>query len=331
MSTPSLIADRSYRNYDGPMRPVRAGWWVIAQSVIRTNVRKVGFWIPILVIILLHLFYGLMYYVLNNANRAMGQMGGGDFGGRARDIFTYAGCCYLGVTESWLMVFIEALIIGAGCIAADNQANALLVYLSRPLTKLDYLVGKWFGVFSLLWVVSALPTFLLYLFLLTTYWDDGFLKSNPYLFVRVLGASLIAPALNASLVLGFSAWSKSGRLAGAAYAGFYFVLGTLTFVTGTIMAENAYVESDNNRAAARPAVVRAMTVRDLSVGGVTDGLTMNLLRVKPQDHPFHPPGVRRRRLQPPLTWPLLALGGAMILLPIGAAHLKIRAVEIVTG
>lgn len=328
MSTPSLIADRSYRNYDGPMRTIRAGWWVIAQSVIRTNVRKVGFWVPIFAIILLHLGLGLLFYVLNNTNRIVAQMGSG--GDQVKNSFTYASCCYLGVTESWLMVFIEALIIGAGSIAADNQANALLVYLSRPLTKLDYLLGKWVGVFSLLWAASALPTFLLYLFLLTTYWDEGFFKNNPYLLPQIFVAGLIAPALNTSLVLGFSAWSKSGRLAGAAYAGFYFVLATLTRVSGAIMADNAYVMQDNETPGAKTAVVRAMTVEDLSVGGLSDGLTMTLLKVKPRDNPLPLPP-RKKRREPPSVPPLLALGGLMFLLPIGAAQLKVRAVEIVNG
>lgn len=334
-SAPNLIADRTYRNYDGPMRAVRAGWWVIAQSVIRTNIKKVGFWMPILMIVLIHLFFGLFFFLNHNVTRALGDMGGGGGGGRGpfgrQGTFTYAACTYLCVTESWLMVFIEALIIGAGCIAADNQSNALLVYLARPLTKLDYLVGKWFGVFSLLWCASGIPTLLIYIFLLTSYYDEGFWSQNPYLLPRLFMATLIAPVLNASLIVGISAWSKGGRLAGATYAGFYFVIGTLTYVAGIIMADNAFVALDNEKSGAKVAIVRAMTVRNASVGGVTDGLAMNLLHVKPQDHPFPVAGGRKGRQQAPLTWPLAALGTAFVLLPLAAAHRKVRAVEIISG
>jgi ABC-2 type transport system permease protein len=334
MGTPNLIADRTYRNYDGPMRTLRAGWWVIAQSVIRTNIKKIGFWMPVLMIVLIHLFFGLFFFLNHNVTRAMGDMAGGGgegFGRRGGGTFTYAACCYLCVTESWLMVFIEALIIGAGCIAADHQANALLVYLARPLTKLDYLAGKWFGVFSLLWCVSAIPTFLIYIFLLTSYYDEGFWTQNPYLLPRLFVASLIAPVLNASLVVGFSALSKSGRLAGAAYAGFYFVVSTLTYVSGIILGQNAFVDLDNEKPGAKTAIVRAMTIRDSSVGGVADGLAMNLMRVKHSDHPIPVAGGHKRRQEAPLTWPLLALGGAFVLVPLVLAHRKIRAVEIISG
>jgi hypothetical protein len=171
---------------------------------------------------------------------------------------------------------------------------------------------------------------LLYLFLLTTYWDEGFFKNNPYLLPQVFLAGLIAPALNTSLMLGFSAWSKSGRLAGAAYAGFYFVLATLTRVSGAIMAENAFVAMDNEVPGAKTAVVRAMTIEDLSVGGISDGLTMTLLKVKPRENPLPLPE-RKKRRQPPAVPPLVALAGVMLLLPMAAAHLKVRAVEIVNG
>ena len=76
-SPQNLIADRTYRNYDGPMRAVRAGWWVIAQSVIRTNIKKIGFWMPILMIVLIHLFFGLFFFLNHNVTRALGDMGGG--------------------------------------------------------------------------------------------------------------------------------------------------------------------------------------------------------------------------------------------------------------
>ena len=93
MSTQNLIADRSYRNYDGPMRTVRAGWWVIAQSVIRTNIRKIAFWMPVLMIVLIHLFYGLVFFFNHNLAQGIRETGMG--GGRQQTTFTYASCIAL--------------------------------------------------------------------------------------------------------------------------------------------------------------------------------------------------------------------------------------------
>ena len=49
-----------------------------------------------------------------------------------------------------LFLLFIALLAGAGSIANDNRANALLVYLSKPCRKVDYLFGKWAGLAMLI-------------------------------------------------------------------------------------------------------------------------------------------------------------------------------------
>jgi ABC-2 type transport system permease protein len=325
-SAPNLIADRTYRNYDGPMRTVRAGWWVIAQSVIRTNVKKIGFWVTVTFFILLHLGLALLFYMTNNSNRVLGGLSEGRF----KTDFTYSSCCYLGITESWFLTFIAGLVVGAGSIASDIQANALLVYLSRPLSRLDYLVGKITGVFLLLWGASAIPTLLLYLFLLTTYWDEGFIKQNPNLIFQVLLASIIAPLLNACLIIGISAWSKSSRVCGVVYASIFFLLAIPTRVAGFVLADNAYIAQDNSAPDAKRLISLAMTVEHSSIGGISDGLTQIIMKVKPTQNPMPLPEHKKRRRHPDLL-PLLVLSGIIIILPVVMASRKVRAVEIISG
>jgi hypothetical protein len=91
------------------------------------------------------------------------------------------------------------------------------------------------GIFLLLGAVSFGPALLMYLFFLIAYTGDGFLKQNPTLIFRVAGATLLPAVLHASLILGFSAWSKSPRMAGAVYAGFYFALAAVTGIVGGIL------------------------------------------------------------------------------------------------
>lgn len=322
----NLIADRSYRNYDGPMRTVRAGWWVIAQSVLRTNVKKIGFWVTATFFVLLHVGLALLFYMTSNTNRVLGEASEGRF----RTDFTYSSCCYLGVTESWFLLFITALIVGAGSIASDMQANALLVYLARPLTRFDYLLGKLTGVFLLLWGVSGIPTLLLYFFLLTTYWDDGFVKHNPYLLPQILLCSTIGPLLNSCLVVGISAMSKSARVAGVAFASFFFLLAISTRIAGGVMARQSYIAQDNEEPHADARVLRAMTVEHLSVGGVSDGLTQIIMKVKPTQNPMPGPPKKKRRRHPE-TLPLLALAALIIGGPLAIASRKVRAVEVISG
>ena len=39
-------------------------------------------------------------------------------------------------------VFIMTIYVGAGLIAADRRANALQIYLSKPLLRTEYIAGK---------------------------------------------------------------------------------------------------------------------------------------------------------------------------------------------
>ncbi len=320
------IADVSYRNYDGELRDRSARWWTIAQSTLRFGFKKLGFWIPAALCLLFYLITGLVFYFTRNVQQQFGSAG---------QTNTYAVALNQGLTGTSLLLFVAALTIGAGVIAADNKANALLVYLSKPITRIDYLVGKWMGVFLLLGAFALLPALLLYLFFLVAYSGEGFIKEEPTLILRVLAATLIPAALHTSLIMGFSAMSKSPRLAGSLYAAFYFVSLIVTVTAGELMQSR-----DKANVNARTTAL----VRHLSVDGVTSGLAEHLYKITPQQIAQSGGRARRRNRRPrtqepvaavtaqrPPLYPLLLIGGAMIALPIGIAAMRVRAVEVVRG
>ena len=165
-------------------------------------------------------------------------------------------------------LLVIALLMGAGSIAADNRANALLVYLSKPITKGDYLLGKWVGLFLTMFIVTLLPALLFYAYCALSYAGDGFFATDKLLILRLLLAAAIPPLIHASVLLGFSAWSKSPSMAGAIYAGLYLVGGIIVGFLGGAMGEK------------QPAIpARGLLVQHLSLSGVIDGLVQNIYRV----------------------------------------------------
>ncbi len=60
-------------------------------------------------------------------------------------------------------VFLIAVYVGSGLIAQDRKANALQIYLSKPLTRLDYIAGKMTILATFLLFVTWLPAMLLLL------------------------------------------------------------------------------------------------------------------------------------------------------------------------
>ncbi|MBC8139482.1 MAG: ABC transporter permease subunit [Fibrella sp.] len=323
------IADVSYRTYDGELRNRSARWWTITLATLRTGAKKLGYWIPAGIVLLIYLISGLVFYFTRNARAQFGA---------EEPANQYAVFLSQGLSGTGLLLFIAALTVGAGSIAADNKANALLVYLSKPITRLDYLVGKWVGVFLLLAGLSFVPALLMYLFFLVAYSGDGFLKDNPTLILRLVAATLFPAALHTSLVMGFSALSKSPRLAGSLYAAFYFV-SLIVAVTASQLMLSRDTGGKNGATTA--------LVASLSVPGINDGLAQHLYDLTPKQIAQNNGGRRRNRRRragaeeetplpivtaerPPLV-PLLLIGGALIALPIGIAAARVRAVEVVRG
>ena len=326
------IADLSYRNYDGPLNSHAVRWWIVSVATFRANVHRksFGYWIPAIVIVIVYLTLGALFY-LSQAFR-------GQFSASSETNY-YSLTLYQCLNGTKLLLFAAALAIGASAIAADNRANALLVYLSKPITRIDYLLGKWMGIFLLLFALALIPALCMYLFFLTAYWSDDFLKQNPTLLWRLLLASCIPAAIHSSLILGISAWSKNPRTAGAVYAALYFILNTFAGIGSAIL-----LARDKQGIHATEAALGS----NLSIDGLIGGLTMYIYDIAPQPVVWQFTGGRRlsgraRRegedevppnvanaQRPPLI-PILTIAGVLLLLPMVAAGAKVRAVEVITG
>ncbi len=62
-----------------------------------------------------------------------------------------------------LFVFFMTIYVGAGLIANDRRANALQIYLSKPLLRSEYIAGKAAVLFFFLMLVTWVPAILLLL------------------------------------------------------------------------------------------------------------------------------------------------------------------------
>ncbi len=315
----SPIADLSYRNYSGPLEPPVNRWWAIAVMAMRMSKSKKGFWIwSILSALWYVILLAILYFVdsASTAATAVGQQNPFLKNIVWKDQFLNA------FMIAQLFMFVLALLIGAGTIANDNRANALLVYLSKPCSKLDYVIGKWLGIFIPLAIVAAVPTFSFYVYCLLSYRNYGFVTQDPWLIIRLFGMVLIPGFFHASVSLGISSMFKQGRLAGATYAGFYF-LG----VFFTRMMQEIHISQQFNGGSSPI----ADKLYYCSVDGVQIAMAKIVLHTNgsPLVNPTNQPMARIGIVPEPSVWlyPLayLAICGLFILL----AWSRIRAVEVV--
>jgi ABC-2 type transport system permease protein len=113
---------------------------------------------------------------------------------------------------------------GAGLIANDLRTGALLVYLSRPLTRRDYVLGK-LGVLMILnLAVTLAPGLVLYAISLALAPDQFARWELAWIAPAIALQSLVIGLVVSLVALAVSALSRSARVAGLAFFALLFGL-----------------------------------------------------------------------------------------------------------
>jgi ABC-2 type transport system permease protein len=220
------VYEQTYRRYEArqPLRTVR--FWPITREALRLLLSRWAFlglvvlcWLP---------FLGFAIYVW--ARTQFGQIADGMASALPSGGAIFSTYFAFQVRLALLLTTFG----GAGLVANDLRTGAILVYLSRPLTRRDYVIGKLCVLMALNLAVTLLPGLLLY----------GIACAlAPAQFVTLelawLGPAIALHALVLSLslslpMLAVSALSRSGRVAGLAFFGLLVGLEIVQGIVGVI-------------------------------------------------------------------------------------------------
>ena len=203
------IHDQSYRRYGGIRASLGRSWTVIAWAGILNMIRKRAFiglmlfaWVPFIV-------RAVQIYIAANFPQA--QMLAPD-AKMFRDF----------LEQQDFFVFVATIYVGAGLIANDRRANALQIYLSKPLMRAEYIAGKAAILFTFLMLVTFLPAILLLFLQVMFAGTFTFMRNNLFLFPAITVASLLQVLVATFTILALSSLSKSSRYVGIMYAGIIF-------------------------------------------------------------------------------------------------------------
>jgi ABC-2 type transport system permease protein len=134
-----------------------------------------------------------------------------------------------------IFVFFITIYVGSGLIANDRRANALQIYLSKPLTRVEYVAGKLVTLVMLLAAVTWLPGMLLLLLQMLFAGNFTFLRANLFLIPAITLFSAVLVLLSAFAMLALSSLSKSSRYVAIMYTGIMLftnaIYGVLRLVT----------------------------------------------------------------------------------------------------
>jgi hypothetical protein len=141
------------------------------------------------------------------------------------------------LSQQGAFVFFTTIYVGAGLIAADRRANALQIYLSKPLLRMEYVGGKLLVLVTFLLSVTLLPAFLLILMQVAFSGSTDFIWKNLFVVPAVILASLIQVIVASFTMLALSSLSKSSRYVALLYTGAIFfteaMFNTLRVITGS--------------------------------------------------------------------------------------------------
>jgi ABC-2 type transport system permease protein len=218
------IHDQGYRRYGGGRAPRGRSWAVIASAGVRTFLTKRMFlglllisWFPFFV-------RAVQIYAAANLPQAA-------FLKPTAQTFRQF------LDQQEIFVFFVTVYVGAGLIANDRRANALQIYLSKPLTRAEYIFGKMIILMAFLLLVTWVPAMVLLIVQIAFAGNFTFLQNNFFLFPAITVFSFISVTMVSASMLALSSLSNSSRYVGILYAVLVFFSGALfnvlRFVTGS--------------------------------------------------------------------------------------------------
>ena len=220
------IYDQSYHHWSGHLKPNPKTWFIIARNGIRMLWRR---WMIILVIFAsipflirttqIYLITGLGFE-LTNLGKAAQEL----------EINTKFFLNYLHDQNFFIILIV--MLSGSSIIARDKQFNALQLYFSKPVSQIDYIMGKLGTIGFYISLVSLLPALILFLIKIMLEENFNFLTQNYWIPFSIIGYWLMVTLVFGGLILALSALGRGSRFAGIVF----FTVVVMTDIFKTIFS-----------------------------------------------------------------------------------------------
>ena len=217
------IYDQSYRPYRGSLTPHTWRWWTIAKAGLAFYLSRRLFLIFLFLSFIPAIVRGVFIWLAH-------RIGSNSFTEINPEFFRN----FLAFQSPFLLLV--CIWPGATLIAHDLKTNAIQLYLSKPLTRVDYVLGKFAIIAGIGALLLPAPGMLLFLMEIGLSTDTKFIASHFWLPLAILGYSLVVITGAGLLSLAVSAITRSGRYAGLLFFAIVFFSGVgsdiLRLITG---------------------------------------------------------------------------------------------------
>lgn len=256
------IHELGYRHWEGPLRAPLLRAWAIARTGIAIAFRGKALrrlmlfaWAPLL-------YYGVLFFAVGYVTDSSHQINcfdvsftivrrlfGTEFAQRMLSepesirsaVWSLVFYYFFAYSQSFLTFLIVA-IVGPPLISQDVRSKAFLVYFSKPITRLEYLLGKATVLLFAMFLVTLLPALVLYILSIGFSPSVGTLLDTGMTLVRITLASLVIAVPVTALVLFLSSLTRDWRYAAFGWVAIW-LLGELAFrvLTATIGLRDSHM------------------------------------------------------------------------------------------
>jgi len=222
------IHDQNYVRYDGPLR-AKGAWMVIAWTSFRTYL---SFWrtkfallfmqwiLPAIFIVLIF----VEYMIRGLAGDAVAEVG--------------AGWVTAVLRVEMICVIVTLLVAGCGVVSEDLRYRTFQLYFSKPITRADYALGKFLGLWLLAAQVSVIPMTIVSLLRGALFIRTDMFKEVALALVLGVVLAAVFSAILAAIVAGLSSLTNSQGTAVLMFLGVIFVPQILSLIVAIASGES---------------------------------------------------------------------------------------------
>ncbi len=266
------IFDQGYQHWQGPLSGHAWRWLTITRHGVRVQMTNrilrlllLSAWLPALGLVGAVVLWGLVERQSEGVLGLAGAMFPAEVVAEPRAyrsmVWTLAYSFFFKAEMFFIMLLVA--VAGPRLISQDLRFNALPLYFARPLTRLDYFLGKLGVIGTLVTAVAVAPAAFAYLVGLIFCFELSVIKDTYTLLLASVAYGLVVALSAGTLVLALSSLSRRSLYVGIAWAGLWIISGSV-----------AGILTEIQHGTARREVVDARMARWLTAHPPTPGIRM---------------------------------------------------------
>jgi ABC-2 type transport system permease protein len=242
------IFDQGYQHWEGTLSSHTWRWWTITRQGVRAQLRSrwvrmlvIMAWIPALLLVLVVSLWGLLEQQAEMIRPLLGFLrlpqalveGGSSF---RVPVWTLAYHYFFYIEVNFAMLLV--VLVGPGLISQDLRFNAIPLYFSRPLRRIDYFLGKLGVIAVFLCAVMVGPAVIAWMLGVIFSLDISVIKDTFGIMLAAVVSGVVVVLSAGMLMLALSSLSRNSRYVGAFFIGIWFISSSVAGILSAFHVES---------------------------------------------------------------------------------------------